>query len=49
MMLEHYKLNQEAAVLASDPIVVKPETVLVHGEVFAISPSMGETVQDVLT
>ena len=48
VMLEYYKLNQEAAALAPDPIVAKPETALVYGEVSAISPSMGEIVQGVL-
>lgn len=48
VMLDYYRLNQEAAALAPDPIVAKPEAALVYAEVSAISPSLGEIVQGVL-
>lgn len=48
VMLEYYKLNNEAAALAPDPIVANADASLVYAEVQAITPSLGEIVQGVL-
>jgi multiple sugar transport system substrate-binding protein len=48
VMLEYYKINNEAATLAPDPIVANSDTSLVYAEVQAITPSLGEIVQGVL-
>lgn len=48
VMLEYYKLNNEAAALAPDPIVANVDAAAVYAEVQAITPSLGEIVQGVL-
>ena len=48
VMLNYYKLNNEAAALAPDPIVANADAALVYAEVQAITPNLGEIVQGVL-
>lgn len=48
VMKEYYRLNQEQAALAPDPIVANPDTAAAYAQAASISPGLGEIAQGVL-
>ena len=48
VMKEYYRLNNEAAALAPDPIVANTTAAEVYANAAAVSPGLGEIVQGVL-
>lgn len=48
VMKEYYRLNNEQAALAPDPIVGNPATAAVYAQAASVSPNLGEIAQGVL-